>query len=133
MTSNTQRRVKFCLVAAILDFLVLALPKLEGAAFYSLAPLGVLLNAIAIWLILRGVKPLMDESEHLMTVAFSKRWIAALGGLLSIIALAASFSGEVEKQAIPFLVLGYIFLLLVPMKIMDLAVKKRLREMGNGS
>ncbi len=69
----------------------------------------------------------MDESDHLLAVTFSKRWIAVLGTFLTMSAIVASYIGSIEKQAIPFLVIGYIFLLLVPMKILDLAVEKRMR------
>lgn len=131
MASDTQRRVKFCLVVATLDFLALVMPKLEGIVFYLWILLGVLLNVIIVWLILRGVKSMANESDHLMVVAYSKRWIATLGGLLTVATLAASLSGVFKNQAIPFVMFGYIFLMLVPMKILDLPVGRRIREMGD--
>ncbi len=127
---DTRRRLTACFTVASLNFMVLMIPRLAGGEIYLLVTSGILLNLISAWRLLRGVKPMMNEVEHLSDVALSKRWTMVIGFLGTVAVLFSGFQGLLDRQVVPFLVCGYLFLLVVPAKIMNLAVARRMEDQG---
>lgn len=128
MRMSTKSRLKICFVLASLDFMSVLLPPSTGWRLCILIIAGSMLNLVVMYLILKGVAPLINGVEHERDVALSKRWITAIGVAGTLVVVASGFQGGIERQAIPFLLSGYVLLLIVPGRVMRLAVARRMDE-----
>lgn len=117
-----------CFVLASLDFMSVLFPPLTGWEMFILVIAGLMLNLVVVFLVLKSVAPLMNGGEHEINVTLSRRWVSAVGMAGTLAILAAGFQGSIERQSIPFLLSGYMLLLIVPGKILSLAVARGMDE-----
>jgi hypothetical protein len=128
MMKSTKSRLMTCFVLASLDFMSLLFPPLTGWKMFILVIAGLMLNLVVVFLVLKSVAPLMNGREHEINVTLSRRWVSAVGMAGTLAILAAGFQGSIERQSIPFLLSGYMLLLIVPGKILSLAVARGMDE-----
>lgn len=125
---STTRRLNTCFVWAALNFMTLLLPPLTGSNFYLFITIGLMLNAVVACMVLKGVAPLKNAVQHEVNVALIKRWVTVISVAGTLAVLVAGFRGVLERQSIPFVLSGYVLLMIVPAKIMSLALARRMDE-----
>lgn len=125
---STRRRLNTCFVWASLNFMSLLSPPLVGWSSYVFIIIGLALNAVVVCMVLKEVDPLADVVKHELNVALTRRWVTVIGVAGTLAVLVAGVQGGIGRQSIPFILCGYALLMIVPGKVMSLAVSRKMDE-----
>lgn len=109
--SDLRRRVSACLVMSALHLGAMLLPPLQPSVYAPLSTTILLLTVAVGWWALKGVPPSKDADAHVQLTAFATRWLIALAFSAAVLALLLGVTGYMHRQALPFFVCVYVFLI----------------------
>lgn len=124
---DLKRRVSACLIMAALHMAAMVLPKMQRSIYVPSLTTILLLSVAVCWWALKGVPPSRDADAHVQLTAFASRWLIVLAFAAAALALILGVTGYMHRQALPFFVGVYMFLIAAH-RVLHVSVMKTIDE-----